>query len=139
MGLQLESLVFYGIHGPIVQRAPELQVARTKYFGVAGISEILGYGGGREMQCESWLHDATLDTQAKLVSYLDTLDRQVGTHGALQAAAPGAVTRTFNHVTFQGFEMGEWGILPDETGSLAGGFWCKGILHFFQLSTVDDA
>lgn len=138
MGLSHNGNQIYGTHGPIIQRSPDLQVARTKFWGVKGTSEILGFGGGRPLTIESWIHNG-FTNPADCVTYLNLLDRYIGGHGDLEVTTPGGIARIFHHVTFEGFDMGPWGILPDQSGTLDGGYWCMGTLKFFQLSVEDDS
>lgn len=123
-----------GTHGPILTTPPQVQVVRRKFFGVRGESEIYGENAGRYLSTHIWLHNR-LRTKQAIVSLLETLDAAVGTHADLVITTPG-IPRTFKHCTFEGFEMGELGPLPDESGSLDGvtqSWWCEGILRWYQL------
>ena len=111
-----------------------LQVARTKYFGVAGESEIHGLGGGREIAIPFYFFD-NFPSAAALLSRIDQLDYKAeeGLAGDLQLSGP-IYNRTYHDVTFEGFEVDpEVGVLPDVAGTLDGGWFAKGTLHFYDL------
>jgi hypothetical protein len=129
-----------GLHGPLLTVPPELQVARTKFFGVMGTSEIAGGNGGRELVTEIWLYGTVspFGTPAQIAQYITSLDRRVGQNGDLVVAPPG-ISYTWKNVTFVGFERGQWGCLPDLTQQLGGSWWCAGTLRFYQLSCWDDS
>ena len=125
-----------GTHGPVLYEPPAGQTFRTKFAGVIGSSEIRGGGGGRGLFTEIWIHGASTGgfaTMAQLLAYLKSLDELATqqAHGTLQIT--GITARDFPHCTFEGFTPDPLGPLPG-TGSEIG-FWCKGILRWFQLTT----
>ena len=120
-----------GTHGPVLYEPPELQTARTKFFGVIGTSEIRGLAGGRGLFTEIWLHN-NYSSMALIVAVLEGLDNRVGDHGDLQVTT--GIVRTFKHCTFHGFEPDGLGPLPDVAGTVPG-HWCKGVLRWYQLTT----
>ena len=138
MGLNYVENPIYGSHGPIITTPPTLQVARAKYMGVRGSSQVIGESGLRPLYCESWIHNSYVSA-ADLIAYLKTLDTMVGFHGALEQTGP--YERVWQECTFEGFEMDPLGPLLDQAKSIdsgVAGWWCKGVLRWTQLTVWDD-
>jgi hypothetical protein len=114
---------------------PRIQVTRSKFFGVLGESEIHGRGGGREIEIPIYMFDHYASAQA-VMDRIAQLEAQasLGLHGTLTMS--GAVPRTYQDVTFEGFEEDPAiGILEDVAGTLDGGWFVKGTLYFYDLRT----
>lgn len=119
-----------GINRAPAVGAPELEAIRTKFFGVAGESEILGAIGGRTLEYFYYFSKSDWE-QEDLVTNLATLKTYVGTNATLTES--GSVSETFADVTFDGFErVGPQ--LPDTAGTFLGGWWIPLVLRFRQLT-----
>ena len=125
------GIVIPGTHEAVLTEPPELQVARTKFFGVVGTSEIRGLAGGRGLYTHIWLHN-NFTIMEHIVALIEGLDNRVGDHGDLRVT--GAVPRLFKYCTFHGFTPDPLGPMPDVAGTVPG-FWCAGVLRWFQLTS----
>ena len=124
-----------GIHQEAKPGPPELHVQRTKYFGLLGVSEIVGYRGGRPIEYRITVRDPAIRSAAAMVLFLQDLDNQVGVNDVLTES--GTISRVFRDCTFEGFTI-ETGPLPDVAGTLgtAGGWFVVGTLRWYQLVVV---
>lgn len=132
--LTFDGLRLPGLHAAPQIGPPQVEAVRTKFFGIAGESEIRGQPGGRPIQYACWVFDAQkFRTAADLYAFLDTVDDIVDRHGKLvEDDANGQLLQSFAHVTFDGFQrLGA--PVRDVGGLLGGGFWIPGILYFYDL------
>jgi hypothetical protein len=115
-------------------------VARTNFWGVNGVSEIVSPGVGPEtIECDAWITDASFapssGSLSALIEYLQLLDNLRGSHGTL--AQEGTVARSFPNCTFEGFQPStvEGQQRPEPVQLInAAQWWCQpGILTWTQL------
>ena len=134
MALLFPGVSLPGTNGPLIQTAPTLQTKRTKFFGVLGESEIIGYGGGRYLECTHWLYGGWT-TPDQIKAALLAIDSAVGLHGTLTIS--GSVSRPYENCTFEGFTFSHLGILVCRDGGLGDGanpsFWVEGTVRWYQL------
>ncbi len=131
----------YGTHQSVQRVAPELQVERTKFSGVRGVSEILQGTGGRYLTIHTKIHNRYATSDA-LLAYLRVLDNLVGGNATLTIVKGpfGGLPDSYPACTFHGFDRDpsdDAGPLPDKTGLLDGNipsWWIEGTLKFYQLT-----
>lgn len=118
---------------------PILQSKLTKYWGVAGVSELRGQRGHRQVDVPFILHMGS-SSYAGLRGVLEELDRLVGWHGTIEVNNPNNnVARSFPFSTFDGFTPGkshDSGPLPDVANGLGMGinrWFIHGTFSFRQL------
>jgi len=138
MSVQFKNLTAYGTHGPVVTEPPARQRRIVKYWGLHGEREIDGGRGGRMLRIEITVHNRYASRQSLQLA-LDLADRIVGHYGTLAVRLADGTTKQYQHCTFEGFQphgdpRGRTGPLKDEAGTLDGGWWIQGTLHFRQLS-----
>lgn len=109
-------LTFRG--SPVLGTCGQLQVgewdpllARTVFFGVIGESEIVGGVGGRDIECEVWIHNSW-NNSAAVVNAITTLENATNSNGLLVESGP--VYREFPNCTFLGCRV-DRGPLPSNT------------------------
>lgn len=125
----------------VVVEPRQVQVKRTKYWGVNGVSQIVGGRSGRNIHIRVLIYDDSestpeYDTARKLADYLDyTLNTD-----SLQLTGTLKIHTVSDHsefldCTFDGAEImpGE-SIKVDEGGALGGGYFAYCLLHFYQLT-----
>lgn len=116
-----------GSHESLQLAAAELPIVRSRYFGLAGETEIVGARGGRAISVRLVLHNGYSNAAACLTA-LDTLLGRQGEHGTL--AETGNLTRDFANTTLKSVTL-EQGPLPP-SGTISGWFaLCT--LQFRQL------
>lgn len=119
-----------------LQIAPRLlQFRDTKFWGTLGVSRIYGGYGQRPITVPVMIYDATdFNTAEKLADYIDqTLNNsRVGTNGSLEIHSE-SDHDPFLDCTFEGFTLLE-GPKKDDAGTLGGGYFAIGLMHFNQLS-----
>lgn len=120
---------FPGSTGDLKLSMPDLQVVRRQFFGVKGTAELRGSRGGRQILVPEYWFFNSYGTVSSLLTALNTLDSKVGNHGTLTEG--GNVSRTFQNVTFDGFEVNEGPL--QAIGATFTGWYVIGTLHFFQL------
>ena len=113
---------------PLIDRR-ELQVQRTKFFGVEGESEILGGRSGRVIEINHWFF-GDYSSRKEIATALQRLDARTGNNGRLELTE---MTLLFYDCTFEGYEL-LYGPLQDIAQTLDGGYWAELSLRFRQLS-----
>lgn len=121
---------------------PEVEVVRSKFFGVRGVSEIRGEQGGRMLEFPYLLFDNFASRRA-LLSYVRlTLNDRAGDHGTLALSDPQYGTGSdpdLRECTFHGAHLDRRNVFPP--GNLIGlptdqsdnGWFCFLTLAFYQL------
>lgn len=138
MAITFQPLNIRGTHGPVVYEPPGHQSKIVKYWGLHGERELTGGRGGRMLRCHITLHAKHL-TRKALEAAVSLLNRNVGAHGTLEVRLADGTSDRFADCTFLGFQpdgdpSGRTGPLKDEAGTLDGGWWIQGTLHWRQLS-----
>lgn len=109
----------------------ELQVRRTKFFGVNGESQIVGGLGGRTIRIPMWLHRDDFHAATDIASYIEGMEFIAGTTGNLVVNSD-ADHPDFFETTFEGAVLlPDPGIIYDHAGGL-GGKWIAFILLQFR-------
>lgn len=131
MALIFGGTSFVGTHGPVITAPSQLQVARTKFWGVNGESEIVGYRGGRSIVSELWLHN-NYSTAEQVYNEMQAMDAAVGRNEDLIETG---ISRIWYACTFMGFEEMPPGIIPVVGGGpeITGSWFVRGMLHFYCL------
>lgn len=129
MALTFGGTSFVGTHGAVIAAPSQLQLSRTKFWGVNGESEIVGYRGGRSIQAELWIHSSGYTTAEQVFNELQAMDAAIGTNADLVDTG---ISRIWYSCTFMGFEQQE-DILPIIGGQLTGSYFTRGMLHFYSL------
>ena len=140
MTLKFKNQTIPGTHGLITEGPIELHLRRTYFYGLKGESEIVSGYGGRPLYADMWIHNSYSDF-TDLNAYLATLDKKMGDHGTLETtySPSNGKEQTFEHCTFLGFERlplpgrDQPGALEDVAGTVDGGWFINGRLHFHQL------
>lgn len=114
-----------------------LQVRDTKFWGIDGVSRIEGGYGARRIVVPVIIYDSAnvdFNTAEKLSDYIDTTlnTTRVGTNGSLEIHSE-SDHDPFLDCTFEGF-MPIDGPKLDVAGTLGGGFFVFGLMHFIQLT-----
>lgn len=136
--LTFNGVAFQGLPLEFVPAAPEYLFFRTHFAGVNGVSEITGGRGARTISIPVVVFGKFL-TRDAIQEYVDNnLNREgLALNGQLAYVSTGTQrwNRTYDDCTFEGFSLlSPPGFLPDEAGTLDGGWWCLGALKFTQLS-----
>lgn len=137
MALAFVGLPIPGTHTRAEASPPRIVAKRTHFAGLNGVVENLLGNEGRPLRYFITIHHPLLRTAAQITALLAQLDDKVGAHGVLSET--GNITRTYKHVTFDGFEQ-TLDILRDYAGTLNGGtvgYFTQGYLNFYQLSAAD--
>lgn len=102
---EADNQLIPGSHGVVHRGSWELNVQRTRFFGLSGESEIGGAGSfaGRVITFEHWLHGAYTDI-LQIGAALEFLERLVGTHGTL-LAFNSTLSQRLENCTFDAFRM----------------------------------
>lgn len=125
-----------GIHGRVQTGPPLLHVARTKFAGLRGETEIDLEHGGRPLEVHIWLNDASFTSRGSLQNLLEQLDDRVGENGRLLVTHEDSTLRQFELCTFEGF-LPDSDVLPAiGAGMPAGTYFCSGLLRWWQLVVV---
>lgn len=114
-----------------------MHVRDTKFWGINGVSRIEGGYGSRRIMVPVIIYDSAnvdFDTAEKLADYIDTTlnTTRHGDNGTLEIHSE-ADHDPFLDCSFEGFELRE-GPKKDFAGTLGGGYFAIGIMHFIQLS-----
>lgn len=96
-----------GLHTSLVATPPNFQSRESSFFGLAGLSQIVGQQIDREVTCEIWLTEQTwTSTDAhEVFDEIEKLDQWVGENGTVEEKARDGVglPRQFRNCTFMGF------------------------------------
>tara|TARA_R100000808_G_scaffold24931_1_gene59479 strand:- start:8699 stop:9118 length:420 start_codon:yes stop_codon:yes gene_type:complete len=132
------SLTVNGKNGLAVVKPPELHVKRTHFPGLRGDSEIVLGTGGAQIDVPMWIYNS-YTTRAKLQDFEDEMRGHVGTNATLTVTLD-SETETYTDCTFVGFEPmplpGQQHASPlkDHAGTVDGGWFINGMLHFYQVT-----
>lgn len=134
MSLTFEDLTIPGIVLASQPQRPQIEAVRRKFFGVTGVSEIIGKRGGRHIAFDMIICGASLRSRQAVIQFIGKLDVTIGKHGILNHIYADGVPRNFNECTFEGFEQTA-PIMKDEAGTLGttNGYFVRGILLWYQL------
>lgn len=125
---------FPGSNTEIVVASPAVHALRFKFPGIVGESQIFQERGGRPLACGFWCYNG-FETLAEARAALDLFDSKVGEVGKLIERIEDQDDYTWQDVCFEGFErtpiQEKYGPMFDASGQL--GWWCPGVLHFYQL------
>jgi hypothetical protein len=119
-------LFFNGQEIPGMYSAPlfdrrDLQVQRTKFWGVKGESEIVGEWAGRQIEVNHWFYGG-YGSQSEIFEALQALDKRTGENGRLEFTEMGIL---LYDCTFEGHDL-RYGPLYDYAGTLdTGKFWAE--------------
>lgn len=127
MALAFRSASIPGTHGEMQFGQWEVQVSRTRFNSVKGVSEQRGERGGRTITFESWWHNAYA-TAALLEAAVELLSKDCPINGDL--VETGTMSRTFTRCTLEAIVIKRG---PIYGGSSFGWFYIVEF-HFFQLS-----
>jgi hypothetical protein len=109
----------------------ELQVRRTKFWGVNGESQIVGGLSGRTLQIPMWLHDESFVTAKDIGDYIEGLEFLIGTTGPLKVISNADYPEFFESTLDGVLLVPDPGIIYDHAGGL-GGFWIAFIILQFR-------
>jgi hypothetical protein len=143
MTVKFNGIEIKGTHGLASEGPVELFARRTHFYGLQGMSEIIGGRGGRPLSVDIWMHDEYTNL-SDLKTVLVALDKRIGEYGTLEIIdTPETDDNTdYQQVTFLGLERlplgnrNDTGPLKDTAETVDGGWFQNGRLHFMQL-TVD--
>lgn len=130
----------FGTSQIVVADPPELHVSRTFYWGLKGMSEVIGGASGRKLRADMWLHNA-YRSRATIENAIVIINSWVGRHGLLKELDRNNNTwLEYYNVTFHGLERQSIGgrgapdPIYDYAGTVDGG-WVQAVtLNFFQLT-----
>ena len=118
----------------------DIQVWRTHFPNVHGVSEIRGGIGGRLLEFPMLLFGG-FTRRRDLEEYInEVLNFQLAnengtiTHTGTGSASANTTEPDYEDCTLHGFEMHPMGPIFDYAGTVDGGWLCYGVLRFFQNS-----
>ncbi len=122
---------------PFAPPAFELQTWRTQFAATTGVSEIRGGAGGRPLELPIVLRKKAFTNRLKLEEYIETTinTNLIGQNGKVKIYLPDSTVLEYPDCTCHGFsKMSD--PKKDEAGTLNTdyGWFCVGVLRFFQLS-----
>ena len=130
-------------HTGILARPSEAVAVRNYFFGLEGVSELIGKPEHDGLVFACWLNDASFagaNGSTALLEYLDKLREMRGRHGILEQLPLGNHTgHTYKNVTFDGFDQIQLPgqdhpeIFPDYTQMFAGSWIAAVSMKFTQL------
>lgn len=126
MALSHAGYNFYGTIGHIQLGQWQFDAKRSKFFGVIGVSEILGGLGSRSIVAPYWIYNS-FESSSQIVAAMHDLDYQCGLYGTLQET--GTIEREFQKTTFEGFTLERGPFFTTHKGWIA-----IGKLNFLQLA-----
>lgn len=142
--LTFDNAPIVGRHTSLVAQRPEFVVTRRYFWGLRGMSEIRSGTSMYSISCKLWLFD-NFASALELHDEIGALYRRVLDHGTLvesKEANGTGMDQTFTECTFEGFERlpiqgrEDAGPIEDIAGTLDGGWWCFGALHWTKFGEI---